>query len=197
MNLDIRSAHFIEFILNFSNNARKELCCNLLLKLKFHICDFTELFLSTFSKCSCVFYGPAGQRLWVELFGESPRGKGHGSQAVTAASRLLHRGWEVSRQLRSLLRDRSHHTLGQGSIFFIHPCSQHKGTSFHQFVILFSGGFRPASGQSGPDGAKVQSIVGLPESHCKTWDETSVEAKDVRLPQRLCRENHNSQNCTS
>lgn len=43
----------------------------------------------------------------------------------------------------------------------------------------------------------MQSIMGSPESHCKTRDETSVETKNVRLPQRLCREDHHTQDCTS
>lgn len=63
-------------------------------------------------------------------------------------------------------------------------------------MILLSGGLWPASRQSGPDGAKVQSIMGSPEGHCETWDETGIETKNVRLPQRLCRENHYFEDCT-
>lgn len=64
-------------------------------------------------------------------------------------------------------------------------------------LFLLSGGLWSASRQSGPDGAKVQSIMGSPQGHCKTWDETSIETKNVRLPQRLRRENHHSEDCTS
>lgn len=65
------------------------------------------------------------------------------------------------------------------------------------FVIHLSGWLWSASRQSGPDGAEVQSIMGSPQGHCKTWDEAGVETKNVRLPQRLCRENNYSEDCTS
>lgn len=58
-----------------------------------------------------------GERLWAELLGESPRGEGHGAQAVTAPPCLLHCGREVSRQHWPVLWDRSHHPLDQGLLF--------------------------------------------------------------------------------
>ena len=39
--------------------------------------------------------------------------------------------------------------------------------------------------------------MGSPQGHCETRDETSVEAKDVRLSQRMCGENHHSEDRTS
>ena len=39
--------------------------------------------------------------------------------------------------------------------------------------------------------------MGSPQGHRETWDETGVETKNVRLPQRLCREDHHSEDSTS
>lgn len=66
-------------------------------------------------------------------------------------------------------------------------------TSFDFFLCL-SGGFRPAAGESLPDGAALQSFMGPPEGHRQAWDEAPAEAEDVWLPERLRREDHHPQN---
>lgn len=61
---------------------------------------------------------------------------------------------------------------------------------------LMSGGFRPAAGESMSDGATLQSLLGPPEGHCQARDEAPAQAEDVRLPERLRREDHHPQNCS-
>lgn len=73
----------------------------------------------------------------------------------------------------------------------------HKITNSVPCIVVSTGGLWSATRQSGPDGATVQSIMGSPQGHCKTWDETSIKTKNVRLSEGLCRKNHYSEDCTS
>lgn len=46
------------------------------------------------------------------------------------------------------------------------------------------------------DGAALQSLLGPPEGHRQARDEAPAKAEDVRLPERLRREDHHPQNCS-
>lgn len=46
------------------------------------------------------------------------------------------------------------------------------------------------------DGATLQSLLGPPEGHRQARDEAPAQAEDVRLPERMRREDHHPQNCS-
>lgn len=46
------------------------------------------------------------------------------------------------------------------------------------------------------DGAPLQSLMGPPEGDRQARDEAPAEAEDVRLPQRVCGEDHHPQDCS-
>lgn len=63
-------------------------------------------------------------------------------------------------------------------------------------TCLPSGGFQPAAGEPVSDGAALQGLMGPPEGDRQARDEAPAEAEDVRLPQRLRREDHHPQDCS-
>lgn len=67
------------------------------------------------------------------------------------------------------------------------------GCELRAHVCSPPGGFRSAAGESVPDGAPLQSIMGPPEGHRQARDEASAQAEDVRVPEGLRGENYHSE----